>query len=282
MRAVTLFIRTLTATLFAALAFRAQLALACNPAVAPAIIEFTPDSSSFFYVTVELQNSARVVLGFEHDGDRWELAEQYGSPGACFGQLDTFGDYTMSILTSGSCAADQVYTPYEESVLAWYVFEAENYCQDRQLMYCPPATEPELSWMPAGSIAKTPNGCGSMSWCSLSTIRAWLIPICEVDATDIDVVAELVLAEDQEQSSLPWGTFLDRSGLSGTRFLSGTGGASLFGRLDAYAGSTNVEGWHFQVPVPCHNCTQYDVTTVLYYPDTGFVYSLDGYFGWDS
>jgi hypothetical protein len=279
---VTIFIRTLTIALSLSAVFGAQRADACNPTVAPYLVQFQPDSSSFFYVTVELLNSAEVILGFEHDGDQWSLAEQYGSPGACAGQLDTFGDYTMSILTSNSCAADQVYTTGEEANIAWYVLEAESFCQDRQLMYCPPATEPYLSWMNAGSIALTPNGCGSMSWCNLSSLRSWLIPICEVEPTSAEVATELVLAEDREESSLPWGTFLDRSGLSGTTFLTGSSGASLFGRLDTFAGSTVVEGWHFAVPVPCHNCTQYDVTTVLYYPVTGIVYALDGYYGWDS
>jgi len=43
----------------------------CDAAVAPAIVDFTPDSTSFFYVTVQLTNRAQITLGFEYDGDQW-------------------------------------------------------------------------------------------------------------------------------------------------------------------------------------------------------------------
>jgi hypothetical protein len=103
---------------------------ACDDAAAPEVLSLTPDSQTFYYVDVALQNGNELTLGFEWDGGEWQFAEQYGVAGACQGQLDTFTDYTMSILTSPSCAADWVYTPAEEAEISWYVFEAENFCQE--------------------------------------------------------------------------------------------------------------------------------------------------------
>lgn len=102
----------------------------CDAAAAPEVLSLTPDSQTFYYVDVALQNGNELTLGFEWDGGEWQLAEQYGAADACQGQLDTFTEYTMSILTSPSCAADWVYTPSEEAEISWYVFEAENYCQE--------------------------------------------------------------------------------------------------------------------------------------------------------
>ena len=276
---------TLTAAFLAA-TFMASPAEArrrtCDAAVAPAIVDFTPDSTSFFYVTVELTNRAQITLGFEYDGDQWSFAEQYGTPGICQGQLDTFNGYTLSILTSASCAAPTVYTPAEEAVIAWYVQEAENFCQDNLPPSCSPVQTLALTPADASSVPLTPNGCGTTSWCALNQISAWTIPLCLAQPATVSDVTELVLTQTREESSLPWGTFMDRAGLSTTRFLVGTDGATLFSSLDALAGSSTVEGWYFAVPVACHNCTEFDVTTVLYYPETGFVMSLDGLYGWDS
>jgi hypothetical protein len=254
----------------------------CDPSVAPTILSMTPDSSSFFYVNVELTNGVVMDFGFEHDGGGWQLVEVIGNPDICQGQFDTFTNYTLSILTSPSCVADPVYTPAEEAVIAWYVFEVENFCQDNQPPSCSPQQPLALTAVDASSIPMTPNGCASQSWCMLESLRAWTIPSCLAAPPTTSEVVDLVLTEDQENSSLPWGTFMDRSGLSGTTFLNGSSGASLFNAIDNFTGSTYVEGWDFAVPVPCHNCTQYDVKTVIFYRNTSYVIALDGFYGWDS
>ncbi|MCC6559352.1 MAG: hypothetical protein IT372_41040 [Polyangiaceae bacterium] len=102
----------------------------CDAGAAPEVLSLTPDSQTFYYVDIALQNGNELTLGFEWDGGEWQLAEQYGAADACQGQLDTFTDYTMSILTSPSCAADWVYTPAEETEISWYVCEAESFCQE--------------------------------------------------------------------------------------------------------------------------------------------------------
>lgn len=264
------------------LAPSAASATPCDSSAAPDITDLEFDSVSFFYVTLDLDNGNEVILGFEFDGDQWDLSEQYGSGDSCDGQLDTFGDYTLSILTAEGCAAAPQYTPAEEAAIAWYVGNVENACQDNSAPACYPVQNLALTATDASSIPKNPNGCGSMSWCALQQISAWTIPQCLSTPASVGDVTDLVLALTREESALPWGTFLDRAGLQNTRFLRGTGGAALLSEIDAFTGSTNVEGWHFVIDVPCHNCTEFDVTTVLFYPDTGYVLSLDGLYGWDS
>lgn len=104
----------------------------CTTTGAPLIVDFDPDSSSFFYVTVELENAVEVINGFEYDGDRWEWAEVYGDPTACDEQLDVFADYTMDILTSADCTATSPYTSSEDTALATYVGDVETFCEDNK------------------------------------------------------------------------------------------------------------------------------------------------------
>ena len=104
----------------------------CSSSAAPQILSFDPDSVSFYYTTIRLDNGNSLTLGFEYDGDEWSFAEQYGSVGACQTQLTKFVNYNLAILTSSSCAAAQVYTPAEEATIAWYVGEVENACQNNQ------------------------------------------------------------------------------------------------------------------------------------------------------
>ncbi|MEZ5584154.1 MAG: hypothetical protein R3F37_16655 [Candidatus Competibacteraceae bacterium] len=42
-----------------------------------------------------MQTTATVRISFEHDGERWERAEQYSNASSCTGQLQTFVDYTL-------------------------------------------------------------------------------------------------------------------------------------------------------------------------------------------
>lgn len=102
----------------------------CEADQAPVAADIDPDSSSFFYVEIELHLGDLVTAGFEYDGDQWELSELYGEAGTCQGQLDTFTDYTMDILTSPGCTAAPVYTPGEELALEPYVFAVEDFCQE--------------------------------------------------------------------------------------------------------------------------------------------------------
>lgn len=102
----------------------------CEAGDAPVAADIDPDSTSFFYVEIELHLGDLVTAGFEYDGDQWELSELYGDAGTCQGQLDTFTDYTLDILTSPSCTAAPVYTPAEELALQAYVFAVEDFCQE--------------------------------------------------------------------------------------------------------------------------------------------------------
>lgn len=102
----------------------------CEADQAPVAADIDPDSDSFFYVEIELGLGELLTAGFEYDGDQWDLSELYGDAGSCEGQLDTFTDYTLDILTSPSCTADPVYTPAEQLALQSYVFAVEDFCQE--------------------------------------------------------------------------------------------------------------------------------------------------------
>ncbi|MCH9679982.1 MAG: hypothetical protein K0V04_01005 [Deltaproteobacteria bacterium] len=104
----------------------------CDADAAPVAADIDPDSTSFFYVEIELDLGDPITAGFEYDGDQWELSELYGDAGTCQGQLDTFTDYTLDILTSASCTAAPIYTPAEQTALDDYLTEVENFCQDNQ------------------------------------------------------------------------------------------------------------------------------------------------------
>lgn len=104
----------------------------CEADQAPVAADIDPDSSSFFYVEIELHLGDLVTAGFEYDGDQWELSELYGDAGTCQGQLDTFTDYTLDILTSPGCTAAGVYTPAEQLALEPYVLVVEDFCQANQ------------------------------------------------------------------------------------------------------------------------------------------------------
>ncbi len=104
----------------------------CEAELAPVAADIDPDSSSFFYVEIELHLGDPITAGFEYDGDQWELSEQYGEAGTCQGQMDTFTDYTLDILTSASCSTAPVYTATEQAALAGYVTEVEGFCEDNQ------------------------------------------------------------------------------------------------------------------------------------------------------
>ncbi len=111
-------------------------AFVCEETAVPHIDDMEPDSSSFFYVTIQFEDGIGefITQGYEHDGDQWQMAEQYGDvPGAtCQAQLNTFTDYTMDILTASTCTAVPIYTPEEESQIAWYVQEVQTFCQTNQ------------------------------------------------------------------------------------------------------------------------------------------------------
>lgn len=186
----------------------------CNATAAPDVSSLVPEGSYFFYVDVELLNGNVLTLGFEYDGDIWDFSEQYGSADDCSGQLNTFINYTLAILTSPSCAADQVYTPAEEALIEWYVFEVENFCQG----YGP-------SWISSlGDDCRSHAQCDSGVCFDLQTCQSywpWCFGhICTVtcEARDDEYCQDLARqagAPHPERAYCAWAELLDYDGSTG-------------------------------------------------------------------
>jgi hypothetical protein len=124
-------------------------------------------------------------------------------------------------------------------------------------------------------------------WCSLSSLRGFALPECPSEPATIEAVFELVRQLDQEHSGLEFelGQVLDRAGASSTSFFGTSysdGGPALLGSLDAIAGGGAIEAWSVSQEVPCHNCTDFQDTIILLYPDSSTVFLLDGGHGYDS
>lgn len=126
------------------------------------------------------------------------------------------------------------------------------------------------------------------AWCSLSGLRAFTVPAC-TSATLADIF-ELVRQLDQDHSSLEFaaGRLLDRAEAAATPFFATTysdGGPGLLEAVDALARADDaspVEVWSISQQVPCHNCTDFADTLLLFYPATSTVVLLDGGHGFDS
>ena len=120
-------------TMFAMLllcAGAAQGAVYCNPFAAPAQVQVTPDGDLFFYAGMTLGNGARVRVGFEFDGDRWEAVEQAGFAGWCQAQFDRFQAATLKALASQDCALSRLDYPLRSAStdMRRYARTAARFC----------------------------------------------------------------------------------------------------------------------------------------------------------
>lgn len=134
------------------------------------------------------------------------------------------------------------------------------------------------------------DGCGTGGdWCSLTAVRGFSLPECPLEPPTLEAIFELVRELDQDHSTLEFsfGDLRDRAGAAATPFFSTTysdGGPGLLGAIDAIAGDAGgeIQAWSVSQQVPCHNCTDFQDTIILYYPATGIVFVVDGGHGFDS
>jgi hypothetical protein len=132
-------------------------------------------------------------------------------------------------------------------------------------------------------------GCGTGGdWCSLSALRAFTLPACLSEPATLEAIVLQVRQLDQEHSTLEFsrGEVLDRAGAAATPFFATTysdGGPGLLDALDELAGgAATIEAWSSSEEVPCPNCTDFQDTEVLFYPDSSSVILVDGGHGFDS
>lgn len=137
----------------------------------------------------------------------------------------------------------------------------------------------DLSFVWAGAAREFEASCArGGTWCSLSSIQAFLVPAClatPATATELADLLELGTG----------GAVLDRAGLVATPYFSDTysaGGPALFTAIDEYMGGGPVEAWYTSQPGSCHNCTSFDDVLLLWYPTASWVVVVRGTHGYDS
>ncbi len=136
----------------------------------------------------------------------------------------------------------------------------------------------------ASAIDRFNEACPSGgSWCHLDAITAYVVPQCLAEPATIAQVVESALLFAQDGPTV--GTFLDDAGLGQTVLLGtsySSAGPAVSGLLDGWQGGTVAVGWDAREEVSCHNCTSFRVRTIVFYPSTGWVFVLDGAYGYDS
>lgn len=120
------------------------------------------------------------------------------------------------------------------------------------------------------------------SWQEISSVALFRYTKCMSTA---DLASALPSDTIQTIQSLRGADTLDRLAIEGDRFLSGPSGAPLLGAIDAWVGPTraaSATGTRHWDEVPCHNCTDHMVVTVIHVPAARRVVVLSGKYGWDS
>lgn len=118
------------------------------------------------------------------------------------------------------------------------------------------------------------------SWCSVGPALAFTHPRCLSTPPTVQQINEEALRETDRSGAFDprYGVALSRSALLMTQtFRSG-----LLAAIDTFAGDTAVQATQFESEEPCHNCHQFALKYVLYYPATQVVVVVDGSYGYDS
>lgn len=118
------------------------------------------------------------------------------------------------------------------------------------------------------------------SWCSVGGATAFEYPRCVATTPTQAQVTQAALAETDRA-----GAFDPRYGRTLTRaelLMQQTFKTGLLSSIDAFAGDTDVRATLFESEESCHNCHQFSIKFVLYYPRTRTVVVVDGSYGYDS
>ncbi|HJL14875.1 MAG TPA: hypothetical protein RMH99_04425 [Sandaracinaceae bacterium LLY-WYZ-13_1] len=117
-------------------------------------------------------------------------------------------------------------------------------------------------------------------WCGPMEIVLFETPACAHDGT-VDDATALVLEALGERGELGGTRYSDAASLAADRFFDADAGA-LIEEIAQTVGQRGVEALVEEAPVPCHNCTEYEVRAVLYYPAADRVAWIRSVYGYDS
>lgn len=148
--------------------------------------------------------------------------------------------------------------------------------------------EVQLQWGYNRGVDAFVDGCPSGgSWCRLDGIQSYAAPECLEAPADLAGVVDAIGALDPALGTgrFPEGEALDRDGLRATPIFSDSyspGGPLLFEQIEALMDGAEVEGWYLREDVPCPNCTDFQDTIVLWYPEALRAVYLRAGHGFDS
>lgn len=118
------------------------------------------------------------------------------------------------------------------------------------------------------------------SWCNVAAALAFAHPRCVSPAPTVQQINEEALRESDRSGAFDprYGVALSRDSLRMTQaFRTG-----LLAAIDAFVGDTDLHATQFESEEPCHNCHQFALKYVLYYPRKQTVVVVDGSYGYDS
>lgn len=118
------------------------------------------------------------------------------------------------------------------------------------------------------------------SWCSVGAAVAFDYPRCVAMTPTQATVNEAALEATDRSGTFDvrYGSQLTRAELLRTQ----TFQRGLLSAIDAFAGDTDVRATLFESEEPCHNCHQFGIRFVLFYPRTQSVVVVDAGYGYDS
>lgn len=119
------------------------------------------------------------------------------------------------------------------------------------------------------------------TWCSADVLGAFAVPAClETPATLEQAVTWIA---EHDQNFLADGATVTRVDVAASSLFShGSNGPALLTALDTIAQSTNVEAYLASDEIPCHNCHTFREYFIIFYPETGTVFVVQGTSGYDS
>jgi hypothetical protein len=189
-----------------------------------------------------------------------------------------------------SCVADAVFGP---ELAACGSYRDVSHCAVEglcQLMGSAPLSlgAIQLQWGYMRGLDAFVDGCATgYTWCSFRGIDTWMAPECLETPAELAAIVEAIGALDQDLGTgrFPDGAVLGRDALASLPVFSTTysdGGPELLAEIDGLMDSGEVEAWWLSEEVPCHNCTDFQDTLILWYPAALRVVYLRTGHGYDS
>lgn len=143
----------------------------------------------------------------------------------------------------------------------------------------------DLSYAFASGAEAFVEGCDEGgAWCTLAGITSFMHLDCLAETPTMAQIVDDVLAMIPESPRFVDGIVLDRAGVMATPMFGpsfSVGADEMFAAIDTFMASGPLVGWHASAEIPCHNCTEFVDTVVLWYPEAARIVVVRGTHGYD-